>query len=533
MKGIPYFLIFVLVLVGCGGTSEADQEGSSTEVDSGGQQEEQMGEEKGSEEVVFESSYVQPDSLDYLSPQVSFDGETIVVTMKETIKRDDDYSHYLVSDSEMVETRELSLEEPSRRCATNELTPDGLHMAFQCPVDGIDFAIYSLELGEVVYESKEQVESDYRVDLLTVTNDLRVVLETQSSDGDDQLTIFDTMTEEQTDYDISEWFGESSDSVSSIGLTYDGSEMLIDTVSQLFIFNLASEDVEQIVDLNSTFREEYEDDWIFIYSPYLSPNGRYLVYTVSGDAYSGYFFLDRETGEERVYRELDYTRQAGISNDSEVLFRETNGLYLFNYATEELKMIHDELKDNAQLSGDGNVLYYTEEIISDDNFDERDVYVKKQYLDNKESLEVVTLDAAFEEAAIEASSESLELFEKNFDEAEDIYDFWEQSRGIEFVSDIPGEIEKLSYSTGQKTFNDLTIEFQLDGENRAYNYPEIKQRVQNYEEKDYSPDRCIDEDLELIETADGIDYYFYQSLVLQVKLVFIKTVIAMKLALVR
>lgn len=261
------FLFILIFLVAC--ASEGTE-------DAGGEQTNDTSDETEvltlSSEILF--SYDHEDAGDYylMSIQTDTDGEGIIFTEVEEIDRVTDYYTYFINhNDEVIEGISLADDlDQERRCTDMFLSPNGQYMVYDCHDDGIEFSIYDMEQEKII----EQVPDFeiYMQDIVGISNDLKVYLQTMNDDGDDQFTLYDAETETSEHYVFADIFDLEYPSFNTITPTDDGQKIFFDAITALFILNLDTGTVDEIANVEPLW-ETFDDDLIFIYNATISPDG--------------------------------------------------------------------------------------------------------------------------------------------------------------------------------------------------------------------------------------------------------------------
>lgn len=499
------FLLFLVFIVACSNHSDGAVEKEQPENDGN-----QVSEEPSiTTEVLY--TYEHENSGDYSIQSVKTDSEgtAVIFTGNEDIDRKSDYYTYVVDrNNEVIEGLELANDkEQERRCVDLNLSPNGNYMVYDCHDDGIEFSIYDMETEEIIHQVPEA--DVYVQDVLGVSDDLTVYLETSNEDSETELTLYDVESKTYNHYELAELFDIEYPSLNKITPTDDGKQILIDIVEALYLFDTETEEVSEIVNVES-YQEEYDSDGIFVYNARLSPDGKYLHYVVaentSDPVYSEYFFKNLESGEIDVYGEFDYT-VGNFDIHGNLLLSDTDNLYLYNLDSKETLIIPEievsVYSSYFTISPNGKFLIYTDKESNED--DTYTQYLYRVSLGDISSYEIVELRVQKEKEREEVGQDEITLTEASFDEKDNFLELWESSTSVMFPTKFSEKVlHKTNHYSGEYDGNRYSQTIFLDTTSFKRNEIEFTAITS------YDGNACpFFDDLEVVDTIDGIDYYFY------------------------
>lgn len=509
MKRVYAFLLILVFIVAC--SNNSDETGEKAQPENEDNQNQVSDESALTTEVLY--TYEHEDSGDYSIQGIKTDSEgtAVVFTGNEDIDRKSDYYTYVVNrNNEVIEGLELANDEDQeRRCVDLSLSPNGDYLVYDCHDDGIEFSIYDMEKEEIIHQVSET--DVYVQDVLGVSDDLTVYLETSSEDSETELTLYDVESETYNHYVLEELLEVEYPSLNKITPTDDGKQILIDIIEALYLFDPETEKVNEIVNVES-YQEEYDNDGIFVYNPKFSPDGKYLHYNISENSsdpvYSEYFFHNLESGEIDVYGEFDYSVR-NFDMHGNLLLADNDNLYLYNLDSKEMRMIPEievgVYSSYFTLSHNGQFLIYT-----DKEREEDDTYTQYLYrvsLGEINSYEIVDLKAEKEKGKEreEVGQDEIVLKETSFDEDDIFLDLWDSSTDVMFPTEFPDKVlHKTNHYSGSHDGNRYSQTIFLD--TTSFKKEEIGFTATTGRDGDACP---LFGDLEVVDTIDGIDYYFY------------------------
>ncbi|MCH1627699.1 hypothetical protein [Fredinandcohnia quinoae] len=460
------------------------------------------GKKKGEPEVLF--SYEHGEDVDYsiFGISTTFDGSKVLFSSKEVIKRNDEFSSYLVDgNKKAVDIRKLSpLGDKETSCGPEHLSPNGKFLVFNCVEDDNFFTIYDLVEKKILHE--EPTGDHYTSKIIGITNDGEVIFNT--IDGD-TLSIYNYKDSTIKEYPLT----NNEDKYEKIVQTFDGKKILINGFYSLYMLDRTTEEMQEIINLES-YHERLNRDDIFIYNPQLSPNGKYVYFKISQNVtqdpvYESHFFGDLEEGTLQSYVNFEYKEVGNIDEKGNILLTDGSELYLYNIEKEENHLIPDfkigGFKKGFTLSGDGKSLFYTDREESKENKEIDFLY--KLPLKKIEDYKVVDFKAEKEKEEEGETSGSIKLQPVEEDVKVLFSDVWRKSAEVEYPTVLPTGVSYIQYGMGPGSYSQ-TIHL----ESEDYSSSELIFYANDVSDQEGS-DGCLVDDLELAETKDGIDYYFY------------------------
>lgn len=507
MKRVCAFLLILVFIVACSNNSDETKE--NIQLENEDNQDQVSDESVLTTEVLY--TYEHEGSGDYSIQGVKTDSEgtAVVFTGNEDIDRKSDYYTYVVNrNNEVIEGLELANDEDQeRRCVDLSISPNGDYMVYNCHDDGIEFSIYDMEKEEIIHQVSET--DVYVQDVLGVSDDLTVYLETSSEDRETELTLYDVEDETYNHYVLDELLEVEYPSLNKITPTDDGKQILIDIIEALYLFDTETEKVVEIVNVES-YQEEYDNDGIFIYNAKISPDGKYLYYSIgennSEPVYSEYFFHNVESGEIDVYGEFDYSVY-NFDIHGNLLLGDNDNLYLYNLDRKETLMIPEIEKGTYTgyftMSHNGQFLIYTDKEKEEDATYTQ--YLYRVSLGDISSYEAVDLKAEKEKEREEVGQDEIVLKETSFTEDDIFLELWDSSTDVMFPTKFPEKVlHKTNHYSGSHDGNRYSQTIFLD--TTSFKKEEIGFTATTGHDGDACP---LFGDLEVVDTIDGIDYYFY------------------------
>lgn len=518
MKKIYILLLafIMLLLAACSSDDQAEERQDAGEKETKTSEGEQMPEP----ERIFIQEFSEDDRLDFTGLISSGNGDTIIFTLVEEIKRDSTRErHIIYGDNEPMNVKELS-EAPEedlkdRSCRETLISANGKYVTYKCVSDEDWFVIYDTEEESVVNQVEEP--EDYSVEPIGITNDLNVLRYNADSYI---VSIKNAETDEKTEYDLIDLSNEENLLIEEVLPSEDGKTFLTYSYESIYVLDTEAETVEKLTDIYThDERLENEFDDLRIGTVKMSPNGKYVYYRI-GDAsnndidYSSSHFVNLETMETRSFLDFEYSIGT-IDNDGNfVLYGHDDDVKLYNMDEDEAKLLPINTTGTyfkrPTIAADGSTFLYADRPRSTEETPTYELF--RLDLTNMEMFESVPLDAEVEdtealvgEATKEKSGEGFELYpvDESIDVVEQITTIWEQSESTVFPSSYPMDPE-ITYTSMSDTSYRQTIRFDSGQTDRR----EINYEAQTYPDLDRN-NLCIDDDLELEETIDGIDYYFY------------------------
>ncbi|PAV30943.1 hypothetical protein CIL05_04305 [Virgibacillus profundi] len=463
-------------------------------------------------EVLFSYEEGEDDRYEIHNITSSYDASTVLFNTKETIKRDDErYDYVVYGGKDAVELRELSTSgDEEEACQQENISPNGQYLIVKCLKMDHAFMIYDLEKDEIIHEEPEF--EDYGTDVMGITNDMEVVL--KSIDGD-LLSIYNVENKQTEEYSLPKLTGIEDEVFENFAISNDGQKILINAFYRLYLVDRGTGELQEILNLDS-YQEQFETEELYLYSQRFSPDGKYAFIKISENTsdpiYQSHNFINLETGEIQSFSEFEYNRIGDIDENGRVLLTDSDDeIYIYSIPDEETYRIPDldlsTYADEFTLSTDGNYLLY-----SDKKSDEvKTNYVYKVALGDVSTYETTDFMATPEELEeLESSpgegdttADSIELSPVEEDVNNLYMENWNNISNVLYPTEFPEEVESISYRVNTGRYGQ-TIKFVSDSTVRKdMSFTAVDRTGEDH------PAVCIDDDLELTETKDGIDYYFY------------------------
>ena len=505
-----FILLFVLVfLVAC--SSEGNE-------DTGGEKANDTNVETEaltlSSEILF--SYDHEDAGDYylMSIQTDTDGEGIIFTEVEEIDRVTDYYTYFINhNDEVIEGISLADDlDQERRCTNMFLSPNGQYLVYDCHDDGIEFSIYDLEQEEIIHQIPDF--EIYVQDIVGISNDLTVYLQSTNDDGDEQFTLYDVDNETSEHYIFDDIFDLEYPSFNTITPTDDGQKIFFDAITALFILNLDTGTVDEIANVEPLW-ETFDDDLIFIYNATISPDGKYAYYNISANSndtdYSEYVFHNLATGEIDSYAEFDYQSVRNFDLNGNLLIAADDQLLLYNFETKETRIVPDIVLDRHSgymtLAHNGEFVVYTGKVKNDDTYTQ---HLYRVALGDTSSYETgrLSVKAEVDREPIEPiEDDQISLHDASLNEVEVLNALWQDSTQVMYPTEFPEALRYINNSfNGEPADRDFTQFIYFDTDSIISRRDELTFNAVIVEDDDHC--RALS-DLEVVKTIDGVDYYFY------------------------
>ncbi|UOQ84712.1 hypothetical protein [Gracilibacillus salinarum] len=500
----------LFLLAACSSSKDSSQ--NLTETISGNEPTEEENEASLEKKALF--TYEEPENATYdiHSVKISNDASTVLFSTVESIKREDERSNYLKYEgNEAIDLNDLSTSDNEEEsCRQAQVSPNGQYIILNCLKMDHEFMIYDSQKEEIVHN--EPTFENYGSEVKGITNEMEVIL--RSIDGD-ILTVYNPEAKESEEYNLPDMTGHESESFDEISITNDGQQLLVDAFYRLYLLDRETGNLEELVNLDS-YHEQFDTEDLFLYNRKLSPNGEYAYFEISENSpdplYQSHNFMNLETGETQSYTDFEYDDVGDIDNNGRILLVESEDLYIHSIP-EKLTYQLPNLDFNSTyagyytLSGDGISIIY-----ADKESDEVKVnylyqaalgevtsYATTDFLAQEENLEKMTrpgMDSS-------VSSDSIPFSEVNEDLTTMYQKIWNNTAALHYPTEFPEEVNRINYSVGMDTYGQ-TIRFATDSNKRT---DMSFQAFDNAEED--QKESCYNDDLELVETKDGIDYYFY------------------------
>jgi hypothetical protein len=495
------FLVVVLVLVaGC--TSE-----SSNEESKGKTSEEKTIDEP---EVLFSYEEGENDRYKIYSVTSSYDASTVLFSTEETIKREDEKYHYVVTgNKDAIDLRDLSTSEDEKEsCSQDHISPNGQYLVERCLKMDHAFMIYDLKAEEIIHEEPEFEEYGARV--VGITNDAEVAV--KSKDGD-ILSIYDIQNNKVEEYSLPELTGKDTEQFENLVISNDGQKILIDAFFRLYLLDRSSGELEEIINLDS-YHEQYEKEELYLLMPKLSPDGKYAYIRISENRsdslYVSHNFINLETGDIQSFTDFEYDNIGEIDEKGRMFLADSEELFLYSipdnvtYRIPELDL--STYAGDFTLSGDGNYLLYSDKKGDDVKMN----YLYKVALGDVNTYETEDLKAIPEvledmskPGEGNTDAEALQLNEVKEDLHNMYPELWNSIANVQYPTEFPEEVKHISYQVNPERYGQ-TISFVSDSTKRKQmSFTAVDRTEDDHKEV------CIRDDLELTETKDGVDYYFY------------------------
>lgn len=500
-KGFILLLLILVFMTACSSNSDGKADGNQSKNGKNS---------KLTTEVLHTYKHETAGNYSFWGIKTDSEAKAVVFSATEEIDRVSDYYTYVVGHNDKVfNCTELAKDKESELgCVDENLSPNGNYLLYNSFEDGIIFSIYDLKKEKTIYQVPDP--DIFSEKIFGISDDLTVYLETSSPNGDDQLSLYDVKTKKYKHYGLEELLGEEMPSLDKVIPTDDGKQLLIDTVVALYIFNTETEEIKEIVKADS-YQEKYDNNYIFIYDSRISPDGKYLYYnvrenTTTDPVYNEYFFHNLETGEVDVYGEFDYRYVHNFDKHGNLLLEGNENLYLYNLDSGKTRII-PEIETGVYagaytLSHNGKFLLYTDKESNED--DTYTQYLYRVSLGDINSYETAKLKAKKERKKDEPGQDKIALYDASLNEASALLKLWENSTSVMYPTEFP---ETVRYITNHHSGNPSderytqTIYLETDSYKREKIEFSALKRTEGF---------CpLSDELELIETIDRKEYYFY------------------------
>ena len=441
--------------------------------------------------VIFEEEHSEDEYFDIWRIRSSYDAKTVLFNAESTYKRDDEHVDYIIYGEETRDLIELSpsgdLEEES--CRQEFLSPNGKYIVFSCLKADLQFIIYDFEEDKIIHEEPEW-EDVYALEIVGITDNKEVLLRTSY---EDDLIVYSVDSKKKEEYYLSDF---------------------PETYNQLVVLDLESGDFKELIS-TKPYHETFMTEDILIDNVQFSPDGRYVYARIgesgSNPVYESHNFINTETGEITSFSNVEYNRFSTFDENGNILIGDTFQYYIYNVPTDTMYLVPLDVTSTADrfiLSPDGKNMIYND---SDWSGNPRYEFIYKVQLDRIEDFEVVLFngtkedrDTLFTEYSPEKIDGELQLYPVQDDIKQILAGLWENTANYYFATKFPDEPIGINYSVNDGMYSQ-TIKFETTIGNLMRD--EIEVRAHHYPDM---PDMsCADSDLELVETKDGIDYYFY------------------------
>lgn len=511
-------LLFTFILFACSAEDPAEETNGPEENAS-----EETGVEANHPEVLFTYEFDEDDRYDFTGINASIDGDTILFKTKEEIKRDSQrYEYIIVGEEEAKNVKELSeaSEEDldGRRCSRTFISPDGRYLTYSCARAENWFVVYDTEEQQVVHHQQEL--EDRSLDIAGITNNMEIIL--KSHDGD-RVAVYHLETEDMTEFSIPELSGIEDDHYTDLLVADDGKKIFISNMLRISVLDTESGTLEKVMNVDP-YVERFKDetDGMSLGTLKVSPNGKYLFFLIGGSknketVYQSINFVNVETGEKRSFTDHEYQNFRSIDNEGNILLGDNDQMYLYNIDSDTTYHIPNvQIRTYTKyitLTGDGKHLLYADRIRDSDEqpayelfhlaIEELDTYEVVDFQATLEDTEKLLGEVAITEHT-NSSRDEIALTPVTEDVRKLIEEKWEKSATIRYPSEFPEEVTSISESIHHESFKQ-TIRLDPDELTKRR---DLVYTVNSYPDRDRK-DFCIHDDLELEETLDGVDYYFY------------------------
>lgn len=501
-----FTLLFVLLLFLAACSSNSDHNNANNNNDQTTVNGENNEPEPLETEVLFSYDHDKSGDYEIQSILIDTDGKAMTFTGKEDIDRKTEYFTYVVDQNDHVfEGLELAEDEnQDRRCTDMYVSPNGDYLVYDCHDDGIAFSVYDMNEEETIHQMEEP--DSYIMDIYGISNDKVVYYEVENDDYETELVLYDAEADAGTHYVLKDLFDtEEEPSFDRIIQSDDGQYLLINAFTELYLFDTEAKSAKEIVNVDP-YVEEHDAD-IFIYNAKMSPDATYVYYEISENemdpVYKEHFFHNLDNDEVTAFSELDYASVRGFDVDGNVLLEGDDQLHLYNVNSEETRIIPDvEVRTYTRyftLSHSGEYLIYTDKDSNDD-----DTYtqnLKRVSLGDISTYETTDLKAQEEKVEADIGADVIVLTGETFNEEEQLMELWESSIDAMFPTVFPHDVKrKTNQYSGNPDDRRYTQTIYLESDD------EISFTAQAKTDRDY----CVGfDDLDLVDTIDGDDYYFY------------------------
>lgn len=517
-KLILPILIFTFLLAACSSEDPSEEANEPDEKAS-----EETGVEANHPEVLFTYEFSKGDRYDFTGIDASIDGSTILFKTKEEIKRDSQrYEYIIVGDDEAKNIKELSEASAEdlddQRCSRTFISPDGRYLTYSCAKAENWFVVYDTQEQQVVHH-QEQLD-DRALNIFGITNDMDVLLE---NNDHNKIAIYHLDTRDMKEFSIPELSGIEDDHYTNLYIAEDGKKIVMNNQERISMLDTESGTLEEVMNVEP-YVERFKDetDGISLGTLRVSPNGKYLFFLMGGSlnketVYQSIHFLNLETGERKSFTEHEYQNFRSIDNDGNILIGDNDQMFLYNIDSDTTYHIPNveigTYTEYITLSGDGKHLLYADRIRNSDEqpayelfhlaIEELDTYEVVDFMATPEDTE-----ALLGEVATTNNPNSGEDGIALTPVKEDVRAMYEarreESATVLYPTSFPEEVTDINDSIRQDSF---TQTIHLDP-TELIKRQSLLYAVNSYPDTDKN-DFCIHDDLELEETKDGIDYYFY------------------------
>lgn len=517
MRKLMILLFALIFIVAC-----SSDDGTATESAQADDDHNESEESNVSRESLY--SYEHEDALDYslLGLQTDADAKGIIFTEREDIDRvTDRYSYFVNHNDEVIDVLSLANDpDQERRCTDMNFSPNGKYMVYNCHDDGIEFSIYDLEEEAIIFQVDE---SDlYVQNIVGISDDLTVYLETVNDDRQNQFTLYDAESESHEHFVLDELLNLEQVVFNAIMPTDDGTKVFFDAVVALFILDLETGDVNEVVHLESLW-DSLGDDDIFIYNARLSPDGKYLYYHISDNSndvdYDEHVLHHLETDEVESYAEFEYESVRNFDLHGNLLLVGDSNLYLYNFEDKETRVIPDISFGRhgryITLASNGAFLVYTDKDQNEDDSYTQYLYrvslgdINTYETTNLNVTEMVAGDVDVPDELEEnetTEQDDIAFHHASLDESDVFYELWESTTETMFPTEFPEDIDYVHRSLygdipGRRFVHTIYLDRGIGA-----NQDQVTFSATFLEEED----SCFAlRDLDVVKTVDGVDYYFY------------------------
>ncbi|WP_217587891.1 lactonase family protein [Lentibacillus saliphilus] len=482
-------------------------------------------------ESLFSYEYDSEDDYEFRSLYSSLDGSTILFTTEEEIKREREKTAYVkYGKNDVINLKELSnaseADLEDRNCTRLHLSPNGQYITFSCSLDERMFVVYDTEQEEIVHH--EESLDDPALRMFGITDNMDVLLENIDRDT---VAIYTPETAQLKEFNLPELSGVPDETFESVYAANNGQTIILNTFSRLYVLDTKSGDLEEIADVKP-YEERFkgETEGIRLSDIKVSPNGKYLFYRlddISSDIYQSYNFVNVEQGETESFTDFGYDFVETIDNNGNAVIKGLGNLFLYQIDSGQNRIIPNVesgvYTDEITLTSDGKTLFFADrQNVSDDTeayhlyrltLEEAKKYEKVDFQATKEDRDKLLSEVQ----STSSNKEGFTFYPVEGDVSDMFNDVWERSKHVLYPSVFPEQISLVNHYLGLKR---VTQEIKLDA-------TELTQRrlinvyAASYPDKERK-DFCIDNDLELVETKDGVDYFFYLFYNDEVELAFVK-----------
>lgn len=454
------------------------------------------------------------DSGEYAIQNVLLDesANSIVFTGKEDIDRETNYqSIFIDQKGDVTDALDLALdEEQERRCTDLNISQNGDYLVYNCHDDGIEFSVYDMNSGETIEQIDELEE--FISDIIGISNDAVVYLEASNDDNETEIILYDTNDDSMKHFSLDQLIGSDEYYYfNKYSPANNGEQFFIDAGTSVFLLDTTKETIEEIVNVD-TLDEQYDTEMV-ITNARFSHDAKYVYYKIteatSDPSYTEHFFHQLDTGEIKSFQEFNYNSVRGFDMHGNALLEDNEQLYLYNLPSDETYIIPEiDVKTYTKyftLAYDGEAIVYTDKERNED--DTHTQYLYRVHLGDYTSFETTRLDADKAPAEKEEIDQTeISLTEQSFDEKDAFIDLWESSTSVLFPTEFPNPVDYITnHYRGNEDDRNYLQKIYLETD--SFMDDEIQFRVR---QKSSSGTCTFFDDLDLVETDGGHDYYFYE-----------------------